>query len=81
MQLIENYLHPDAIQEGLGVSVEFGDYDDVPNLVAAEKGWNVKTAKRNLSRNAFPRMTAARIRERDQNGEIEQWLRRIGAML
>ena len=31
---IENYLHPDAIQGALGVTVTFGDGDDVPMIVA-----------------------------------------------
>ena len=31
---IENYLHPDAIQGALGVTVTFGDDDDVPMIVA-----------------------------------------------
>ncbi len=31
---LENYLHPDAIQEAMGVAVQFGDMDDVPMMVA-----------------------------------------------
>ena len=31
---IENYLHPDAVQGALGVTVTFGDDDDVPMIVA-----------------------------------------------
>jgi predicted ATP-dependent endonuclease of OLD family len=31
---IENYLHPDAIAEALGVTITFGPQDDVPMLVA-----------------------------------------------
>src|ERR1043166_733681 len=31
---IENYLHQDAISEALGVTVAFGDEDDVPEIVA-----------------------------------------------
>lgn len=31
---IENYIHPDAIKRVLEVEVSFGDYDDVPDLVA-----------------------------------------------
>ena len=31
---IENYLHPEAIQEVLGVSIEVSDDNDVPNVVA-----------------------------------------------
>jgi len=78
---IENYLHPDAIHEGLGITITYGDNEDVPALISAEKGWKANTVKRKLARNAFPRMTAARIQARDPNGEIEGWLRRIGAML
>ena len=78
---IENYLHPDAINEGIGLTVTFGDTDDVPGLVAGRMGWNENTAKRKLAQHAFPRMTAPRLRARDPGGEVEGWLRRIGAML
>lgn len=80
-QEIESYLHPDALQDGLGITLTFGDTDDVPALLAALKGWKAKTAKRKLAQHAFPKMTAARIRARDPNGEVEGWLRRVGAML
>ncbi len=33
---MENYLHPDAISDALGVSVRFGDFDDVPDVVAEQ---------------------------------------------
>jgi len=79
---VENYLHPDAISEGLGVTVAFGDDDDVPKIVGAVAGgWNANTTKRKLARYAFPKMTAARIRARDPSGEIEAILRRIKATL
>lgn len=78
---IENYLHPDAIQEGLGVTITFRDVDDVPGLLSTLMGWNANTAKRKLAQHAFPRMNATRVRAIDPNGEVEGWLRRIGAML
>lgn len=78
---IENYLHPDAITEGIGVTITFGDDDDVPALIAGEKGWRANTAKKKIAQYAFPNMTAERIREIDPHGEIEGWLRRIGGML
>lgn len=78
---IENYLHPEAIREGLGVAVSFGDSDDVPELVAAEMSLNTKTAKRKLAQHAFPKMTATFIRNRDTGNEVEGWLRRIGKMI
>jgi hypothetical protein len=78
---IENYLHADAILDSFGCTVTVGDNDDVPSLVSAQAGWRTKTAKRMLAQHAFPKMTAARINARDPQGEIEGWLRRIGAML
>ncbi len=78
---IENYLHPEVIQEGIGCAIVFGDNDDVPALVGAQMNWNSSTAKKKLAALAFPKMTAERIRQRDPNGEVEGWLRRIGAML
>ena len=78
---IENYLHPDAIQEGLNLNVAITDNDDIPNIIHGLTGWRTDTAKRKLAKNAFPRMTAARISERDPKGEVEGWFRRIGAML
>lgn len=89
---IECYLHPDAIFEEFNVRVTVVDRPDennpsVPEAFAiaysAARGLdgvlNNNTAKRYLSR-AFKRMTAERLRERDPNGEVEDWLRRIGQM-
>lgn len=78
---VENYLHPDAIHEGIGITITVGDADDVPALITAQKRWNANTVKRKLARYVFPKMTASRLRERDTLGEVEGWLRRIGAML
>ncbi len=80
---IENYLHPDAIWEGVGRSVTFGDFDDVPKLVGMQGTpvWGDTTAKKKLAARAFPRMTAERIRARDPDNEVEGWLRRLGRML
>ena len=74
---IENYLHPDAILEGLSCTISVGDTDDVPALVGGVKGWNSKTAKKKLADFAFPKMPAERIRERDPDGEVEGWFREI----
>lgn len=77
---IENYLHPDAINEGLSFVVAFGDNDDVPALIAGIGGWNPNTAKKKMAAYAFPRMTAERILARDPGREIEGWLRRIATL-
>lgn len=78
---IENYLHPDAIREGINCTIVFGDGDDVPGLISAQNGWKSKTAKKKLASFAFPKMTAERVAARDPNNEITGWLTRLAAML
>lgn len=88
---IESYLHPDAINEEFGVVVNVVDHPDgknpaVPRAFAIayseHKGWpqvmGDDKAKVHLTK-AFKRMTAARIKVRDPEGEVEGWLRRIAA--
>lgn len=91
---VENYLHADAIQEAFGVNIVVPDQRDengkaVPAIFSAalhalnqaRSPINDSTVKKKLSLQAFPRMTAARLRQRDPAGEVEGWLRRISAML
>lgn len=91
---IESYLHPEAISDAFGVHINVPDGLDengkaVPALFASAMhaanpiGDPMKdgTAKKKLAAGAFPLMTAERIAVRDPAGEIEGWLRRIGAML
>ena len=85
---LENYLHPRVIKESIGVDIKFGDTDDVPKLVSEalessteRRRWNTSTVKQKLTDQAFPLMSAELINERDPNGEVEGWLRRIGEML
>ncbi|BAW97457.1 DNA replication and repair protein RecF [[Synechococcus] sp. NIES-970] len=73
----ENYLHPDAIQEALGISVTYTDDCDVPAIVGAALGVNDRTAKRKLNRVAAKKMTKERLDERDPNGEILGWFDEI----
>ncbi len=91
---IENYLHPSAIQAAFNVTIPIDDQPgadgkSVPKLFGeafslsrghgAPLGENKAKAK--LAEQAFPKMTAALIRERDPAGEVEGWLRRIAGML
>ena len=78
---IENYLHSDAVFEGLSLTISINDNDDIPGLFRAIAKWNSDTAKRKLAQYAFPKMTAGRMGERDPSGEVEGWFRRIGTML
>lgn len=89
---IESYLHADAIRDAFGVDVEVTDHpvdgNAVPKVFAiaysiAQKLDGVMgddKAKLRLADKAFPLMTAARIRERDPDGEVEGWLRRIAQL-
>lgn len=91
---IENYLHADAILDAFGVTISVPDHRDedgngVPQIFSAAlfarnpvgAPISDNNAKRKLASQAFPLMTATRLRERDPDGEVEGWLRRIGAML
>ena len=91
---VESYLHADAIAEAFNVQIVVPDKvdangDAVPRIFsiaysAAQKFDSVMgddKAKLRLCDKAFPRMTAARIQERDPAKEVEGWFRRIGAML
>ncbi|PYE96617.1 putative ATP-dependent endonuclease of OLD family [Rhizobium sp. PP-F2F-G38] len=90
---IECYLHPEAIKAVYGVSVDVVDHPDadhpsVPAAFAASITAHKKldglmkdgTAKTYLSK-VYPKMTAEMIRQRDPDGEVEGWFRRIGALL
>lgn len=74
---IENYLHTDAIREGLNVEIDITDDCDIPALFRAINNWNPETTKRKLAQNAFPKMDAARIADRDPEGEVTGWLHLI----
>lgn len=91
---IENYLHPDAIRDAFGVEIVIPDQfdangDAVPTIFAKAlhalnpvgQPINDGTAKKLLASKAFPHMTAAMLKDRDPAGEVEGWMRRIGAML
>jgi len=90
---IESYLHHDAIQEAFNVSVEVTDHP--VNGVATPKRFaeiysqtqgfdgvlSDNKAKQRLADRAFPLMTAARIHERDPDGEVRNWFVRIRNMI
>lgn len=84
---IENYLHPDAINEVLGVSVTFGDEDDVPAMVAravtssaGSRPMNPERAKLYLNDRVAQRMTYERLCQSDTKEEIVGWLGEIAEM-
>ena len=87
---LENYYHPDAIQEVFGVTIAFADTDDVPTILSAAvnaeainpyKTLGASRAKRVLSELATPKMTIARINAIDPANEIEGWLGQIAVRL
>ena len=92
---IESYLHSDAIKIAYDVSILTPDGPEPPNNKAVPKLFaeaysakmnfdgvmNDTRAKTYLANKAFPEMTAAMIKERDPNNEVEGWLRKIENMM
>jgi putative ATP-dependent endonuclease of the OLD family len=91
---IECYLHPDAIYEAFEVQISVCDVPgengySLPKIFAlaysAKNNYQTaikdSTAKQKLAEKAFPCMTAARLKERDPQGEAEGWFRRLSDML
>lgn len=78
---MENYLHPAAIQEALGVSISFTDTCDVPKLVGEALGRKPRSVKAELNDAAAARMTLDRLRESDPANEVCSWLSRIGHLV
>ena len=91
---IESYLHTDAISAAFNVNIEVTDQPNsqgkaTPRVFAehysAVQGYDGvmkdNNAKMKLADRAFPMMTAAMIRERDPEGEVEGWFRTMLAMI
>lgn len=91
---IESYLHTDAIKSAFGVVIEVTDHPNeegeaTPKVFAkaysAAQGFDGimgdSKAKMKLSDKAFPEMTAAMLKERDPDGEVEGWFRTIAAAI
>ncbi len=91
---IENYLHPDAIREALGLTVTFTDNCDVPLKVAEQhyttmpnpqtpwaqmnQSRAAKKMKEPLCSDAAAKMTVALLRQMDPSHELKNWLLRVG---
>lgn len=87
---IENYIHPDAIQEVFNVTITFTDTCDVPTILSNQVNLDARNAyfrlgssraKKVLNELATQRMTIARINAIDTANEIENWLRQIANRL
>lgn len=86
---IENYLHPEAIKKSFEINIDIVDQEDIPKLFATayfdSPKYNEKirpaTAKKKLAEKAFPQMTAEMIKERDPDGEVESWFRKIAEIV
>lgn len=91
---IESYLHTDAIKTAFGVEIEVTDHPNeegeaTPKIFAKvyseAQGFDGimgdSKAKMKLADKAFPEMTAAMIKERDPDGEVEGWFKTIAAAI
>jgi len=83
---MENYIHPDAIREILGINIIVGDMDDIPHKVSDEVNLDTTNpysllgenrAKRILMNDCAKKMTSTRISAIDTNNEISQWFQEI----
>lgn len=90
---IESYLHSEAIFEAFNVLVEVTDHpvDGKATPKRFAEAYSViqkfdsvmgdTKAKLRLAERAFPLMTAARIHERDPQGEVRGWMTKIRDMI
>lgn len=87
---IENYIHPEAIQEVFNVTINFTDTCDVSdilktavNLDATNPFYQLGSsrAKRLMNEFATAKMNVARITTIDTDNEIDNWLRQIAIRL
>jgi len=91
---IENYLHSDAIRDAFGFDLNVLDNlneqgKGVPSifgeLYAKSQGYSNplkdQNSKKKLAEFAFPKMSYARLVERDPDGEMVGYFRRIGELL
>jgi hypothetical protein len=78
---LENYLHPAAIREARGLELDFGDWDDVPDLTAERLFLAQHAAKEWLNREAVERMTVPRLAARDPAGDLIRWLTTIAGIV
>jgi putative ATP-dependent endonuclease of the OLD family len=74
---MENYIHPTAIKEIIGVEIEITDQSNVPKMLSEMVEFNEKTIKHLLNKDAVSLMTYEQICEIDSEKEIENWLQTI----
>ncbi|MCV7508976.1 ATP-binding protein [Micrococcus luteus] len=86
-KMMENYLHPEAIFEALGVRVEVTDDCNVPKLVSDatknapdHRPIKEEIVKRRLADEAFEKMTLDRLKEADPAGDVKSWLQKLNEM-
>lgn len=89
---IECYLHPDAIVDAYGFAIDVCDHPGDGRVSAPRAfgdAWSAargtdpmgdSRAKKYLTK-AFSHMTAARLDERDPDGEVRDWFRRMVALV
>ena len=92
---LENYLSPSAVEDAMGISIEFSDTDSVAEVAAraclpshckwdelsnrAQRRLRNRT-KKWLNTTAVDRMTPARLAEQDPACELTVWLRTIASL-
>lgn len=82
--MMENYLHPDAIQEAVGLQVQFTHQCNVPEIVvqASKISETVRpmkshVVKSRLALHGFGKMTPTLLDESDPDGEVRSWFEHL----
>lgn len=85
--MMENYLHPDAIYQAVGLRVTFTHQCNVPDIVeAASKATEDVRSMRNgvvkarLADHGYGNMTPALLDESDPDGEVRAWFEQLVEM-
>ncbi len=78
---MENYIHPAAITRITGQSIEVRDDNDVVTALCGKVGKKKAEVKAILSDEVAPAMTVEEIDERDEQGELRDWLKQMATLV
>jgi len=82
---MENYLHPDAVQEIFGAAVSFADMDDVVDVVAVAIGTPGRRGKAKvksrLNGEVTQKVSYSRLSQVDCDGDVVGWYRAMSSYL
>ncbi|MGP5030740.1 ATP-binding protein [Glutamicibacter arilaitensis] len=85
--MMENYLHPDAVQQALGIQISITPQINVPDAVVQAsrstpglRPMNKKVVKSKLADLGFGKMTVELLDASDPTGEVRSWFEKLNEM-